>query len=107
MYQNRVSIIGFVGNDAPPSQKIRCRQFVRSRRFEREFPSVSPDALVQTVNRFTRPRKGGVVGDLTVSLENGAGELTEFYGESFFNQHYSLTLLHHARPGGMLRRGPS
>ena len=23
MYQNRVSIIGFVGNDAPPSQKIR------------------------------------------------------------------------------------
>ncbi len=76
----------------PEDQITRCRHFVRSRRFEREFPAVRPEELLQSVNRFTRPRKGGIVGDFTVSLENAAGELTECYGESFFNQHYLLTL---------------
>jgi hypothetical protein len=45
------------------------------------------------VNRFTRPRKGGIVGDFIISLKNAAGEPSEFYGESFFNQHYLLTLV--------------
>jgi hypothetical protein len=76
----------------PEDQITRCRHFVRSRRFEREFPSVNPDELLQTVNRHTRPRKGGIVGDFTLSLKNAGGELSEFYGESFFNQHYLLTL---------------
>jgi hypothetical protein len=76
----------------PEDQVTRCRYFVRSRRFEREFPSVSPDELLQTVNRFTEKRRGGIVGEFTVSLKNAAGELFEFYGESFFNQYYLLTV---------------
>jgi hypothetical protein len=76
----------------PENQITRCRHFVRSRRFECEFPAVRPEDLLQTVNRFTQARKGGIVGDFTVSIENAAGELAEFYGESFFNQHYLLTL---------------
>jgi hypothetical protein len=76
----------------PEDQITRCRHFVRSGRFEREFPSVSPDELLQVVNRFARPRRGGIVGDFTLSLRNAAEELSEFFAESFFNQHYLLTL---------------
>jgi len=76
----------------PGDQITRCRHYVRSRRFEREFPSVGPDELLQMVNKSTRRQRGGIVGDFTLSLKNLAGELFEFYGESFFNQHYLPTL---------------
>jgi len=76
----------------PDDQITRCRHFVRSRRFEREFPTVHGDELLQTVNKFTQRRRGGIVGEFTVALKNAAGELFQFYGESFFNQHYLLTL---------------
>jgi hypothetical protein len=86
----------------PDDQITRCRHFVRSRRFEREFPSVSPDQLLQTVNRHTQRRRGGIVGEFTVSLENVAGELADFYAESFFNQHYLLTLFVQTKRGGAI-----
>jgi hypothetical protein len=76
----------------PADQITRCRHFVRSRRFELEFPAVSPDRLLKVVNESTSPRKWGIAGDFTLSLKNAAGELCEFAAESFFNQHYLMTL---------------
>jgi hypothetical protein len=76
----------------PEDQITRCRHFVRSRRFEREFPAVHADELLQVVNRSTRPRKWGIAGDFRLSLKNAAGEQSEFAAESFFNQHYLMTL---------------
>ena len=60
----------------PQDQITRCRHFVCSRRFEREFPTVRPDELLQTVDKFTRPRKGGIVGEFAVSLGNVTGPTT-------------------------------
>lgn len=76
----------------PADQVTRCRHFVRSRRFEREFPEVSPDKLLQAVNESTAPRKWGIAGEFTLPLKGAAGELREFVAESFFNQHYLMTL---------------
>lgn len=76
----------------PEDQITRCRHFVRSRRFEREFPTVAPDKLLQAVDESTSPRKWGIAGDFIVSLKNAADELCEFGAESFFNQHYLMTL---------------
>ncbi|MGH9433292.1 MAG: hypothetical protein ACRD3T_17310 [Terriglobia bacterium] len=76
----------------PEDQITRCRHFVRSRRFEREFQTVCPDDLLQLVNKSTQPRKWGIAGEFALSLKKASGELSEFAAESFFNQHYLMTL---------------
>jgi hypothetical protein len=78
--------------DKPADQITRCRHFIRSKRFSKEFPDVSPDQLLQYVNKSTRPRKWGIAGEFMVAVQNAVGEPCEFFAESFFNQHYLMTL---------------
>lgn len=83
----------------PEDQITRCRHFVRSARFEHEFPAVSPEKLLQVINGSTSPRKWGIAGEFTVLLKSITGELCEFAAESFFNQHYLMTLFVAQRQG--------
>ncbi len=78
--------------EKPEDQITRCRHFIRSPAFEKEFPKVHPDQLLDPVNRSTRPRKWGIAGDFTFAVENVAGDQCAFFAESFFNQHYLMTL---------------
>jgi len=79
--------------EKPEDQVTRCRHFIRSPRFKKEFPQVCADQLLQLVNRKTRPRKWGIAGEFTTALESVRGESREFLGEAFFSRHYLLTLL--------------
>lgn len=76
----------------PEDQITRCRHFIRSLSFERGFPAVHAEQLLQAVNSSTRQRRFGVAGEFTLALENAAGDSFEFSAESFFNQHDLLTL---------------
>ena len=78
--------------EVPKDQITRCRHFIRSGQFTKEFPSVYPDELLKVVNRSTRPRKWGIAGEFTIEVENARGEKRAFFAESFFNQHYLMTL---------------
>ena len=78
--------------EKPDDQITRCRHFVRSPRFQKEFPQVSADQLLGIVNRKTRPRKWGIAGEFKTPLENARGESREFLAEAFFSRHYMLTL---------------
>jgi hypothetical protein len=76
----------------PEDQITRCRHFIRSGCFERDFPAVHADELLREVNRSTRQRKWGIAGEFALSLINAAGQQSDFAAESFFNQHYLMTL---------------
>jgi hypothetical protein len=78
--------------EKPEDQITRCRHFIQSPRFRKEFPQVSADHLLQLVNRKTRPRKWGIAGEFTTALESNRGESREFFVEAFFSRHYLLTL---------------
>ena len=77
----------------PTDQETRCRHFVPSPRFEQQFGNVTADYLVATIDNNITMRSGGSVGDFEFPLTDDHGQLHEFHGESFFNQHYVLTLL--------------
>jgi hypothetical protein len=79
--------------EKPEDQITCCRHFIRSQTFKREFPSVHSDQLLGSINKFTHPRKWGIAGDFTCAVENIGGDQFEFFAESFFNQHYLMTLL--------------
>ena len=76
----------------PADQITRCRHFICSGRFAKEFPGVHPNQLLEFVNRSTRPRKWGVAGEFTIQVEDACGDQRTFVAEAFFNQHYLMTL---------------
>jgi hypothetical protein len=78
--------------EVPNDQVTGCRHFIRSGQFTKEFPSVHPDQLLEVVNRSTRPKKWGIAGEFTIQVEDARGEKRAFFAESFFNQHYLMTL---------------
>lgn len=77
----------------PMEQETRCRHFGPSPRFEQQFGNVTADYLLGTIDNNITMRSGGPVGDFEFPLTDDNGQLHEFRGESFFNQHYVLTLL--------------
>jgi hypothetical protein len=95
-HSHDVALAGLISTpwwkEKPEDQITRCRHFMCSPAFEREFPRVHPDQLLDPVSRSTQPRKLGVVGDFTFAVENVAGDQCEFYAESFFNNYYLMTL---------------
>ena len=76
----------------PGDQVTRCRHFICSGRFAKEFPGVHPNQLLEFVNRSTRPRKSEGPGEFTIQLEDACGYRRTFHAEAFFNQHYLMTL---------------
>lgn len=82
----------------PDDQKYPCRHFVRSRRFEAGFGNITAQELVDQICDNTTKRRGGPVGDYGLSLLDINGTPHEFRAESFFNQHYLLTLIVYQKP---------
>lgn len=76
----------------PDDQKERCRHYVISHEFRLQFSSVTPKSLLKEVDKNSRRRIGGPVGDFTCGLRDDNGTVHHFRGESFFNRHYILTL---------------
>jgi hypothetical protein len=102
-HRHGVALAGLISTpwwmDKPEDQITRCRHFIRSPEFESQFPKVHPDQLLAPIKKSTFPRKWGVSGDFTFAVENVGGDQCEFFAESFFNQHYLMTLFV-ARPIG-------
>ncbi|UCH94809.1 MAG: hypothetical protein JSV88_31750 [Candidatus Aminicenantes bacterium] len=76
-------------------QKNRCRIFDRSDKFKEQFGNVHPGTLLSKIDENTTRRRGGPIGDFSLSLEDVNGNHHEFRAESFFNSHYVLTLIVH------------
>ena len=81
----------------PDDQIHRCRHFVGSRRFVKQFIGIDSGEVLAAVDENTTKRRGGPVGDFEFVLEDANGESHEFRAESFFNRHYILTLMVHRR----------
>lgn len=77
----------------PSDQEHRWRHFVQSRQFDRVFPGMSADALLQLVDRHAQYRRGGTVAEFTLGLLDVRNERHEFRAWSFNNQYYLLTLI--------------
>ena len=81
----------------PTDQDHRCRHFLGSALFCRQFAGLSQDIVLEKIDENTRQRAGGPVGEFLVFLPDAAGTLHEFGAESFYNRHYILTLLVHRK----------
>lgn len=81
--------------EKPLDQEVRWRHFVPSERFKREFGEINPEDILKKIDDHTRRRSGGIVGSFSFSLRDKNGALHEFHAESFFNQHYLVTLIVH------------
>lgn len=77
----------------PPEQEHRVRRFVGSKLFKQQFSCVTPDWVIGQIDKNTRKRKGGPVGDFGLTIEDVNGDLHQFRAESFYNTHYIITLL--------------
>ncbi len=83
--------------EKPPDQDGRIRHSVPSERFKKEFDNIGHDVILGLIDDHTRRRSGGIVGSFSFGLRNKNGVLHEFQAESFFNQHYLVTLVVHQR----------
>jgi hypothetical protein len=83
--------------EKPGDQEVRCRHFVPSQSFKREFGNIKPDDILTVIDAHTRRRSGGIVGSFSFGLRSKNGILHEFCAESFYNQHYLLTLIVHKK----------
>ncbi len=81
----------------PDDQNHRCRYFIKSSIFEVQFSGITRDLLLETIDANTTMRRGGPVGDFSLSLLDINGDLHEFYAESFFNTHYIMTIMVHSK----------
>jgi hypothetical protein len=95
-HSHDVALAGLISTpwwkEKPDDQITRCRHFIRSPAFEKEFPNVHPDQLLDPVNNSTKPRKWGIAGEFMLAVKTVGGDQREFFAESFFNQHYLMTL---------------
>lgn len=83
--------------EKPEDQKSRCRYFIPSPRFQKKFSSVSEGAILEHIDAYSIPKKGGPVGSGTFQLCDDNGERHEFFGETFFNHYYLQSLIVHQR----------
>jgi hypothetical protein len=86
--------------DTPAGCVSRCRYFIPSHRFTSEFSSVSASVVMNVIDSYTNPKRGGYVGSGAFTLRNDNGETHIFEGESFYNQYDLLTLIVHKRRQG-------
>lgn len=77
----------------PEDQEYRWRHFIPSNKFFNEFINITPDDILTEIDLNTSQKRGGPVGDFGMCLLDNNGNLHEFHAESFFNQHYILTLI--------------
>jgi hypothetical protein len=91
-------------SDSPEGQADRWRHFVRSPQFISRFPGIGADDVRQAIDGHAHYRRGGIVGDFGVALEDANGDDHEFRAEVFYNTHDLLTLLVYRQPlaGGSL-----
>lgn len=82
-------------DETPEDQEHRVRHFIKSGQFEMRFASVSDDLVLNQIDDNTIKRRGGPVGEFEMCFPDINGDLHEFYAESFYNQHYVLTLIVH------------
>lgn len=69
-----------------------CRYFIRSRRFAERFGDIDEIALFATVQSYSGPQRGGVLGGADAIIRDANGERHVFRFETFFNGHEALTL---------------
>jgi len=81
--------------DLPSDQNTRCRHFVPSPSFEEMFSIITLERLRRQVDVHSTRRRGGLVADFTLCLEDDNGTRHEFRAQSFFNTHYLQTLFVH------------
>jgi hypothetical protein len=86
--------------EKPDDQKYRCRHFVKSEAFKTQFAVISEEIMLKDIDNNTKKRKGGPVGKFTVCYPDVNNDLHEFFAESFFNQHYILTLIVYTKKMG-------
>jgi hypothetical protein len=82
-------------DELPSDQENFVRHFVKSMRFEQVFGSVSPEAVLDSINANTSRRRGGPIGDFGLAIEDFKGQKHEFRVQSFYNTHYVLSMLVH------------
>ncbi len=81
--------------DQPSDQNTRCRHFVLSPSFEEKFSKITRERLRKQVDDNSTRRRGGLVADFALCLEDDNGTRHEFRAQSFFNSHYLQTLFVH------------
>jgi len=81
--------------EKPQDQPERCRHFVPSPRFRREFSGVTWPEVLRKIDANTVRRSGGPLGTFVLLLCDDNGDFHQFRAESFFNSYYVLTLVVH------------
>lgn len=79
--------------EKPENQLNRWRHFVKSSKFISQFGNIHPSLVLDQINSNIIERRGGIVGDFSIYLEDINGDMHEFYGESFYNTYDVLTLI--------------
>jgi len=79
----------------PSDQQNRCRHFVPSRSFECMFSQITQEQLRGQIDAHATHRRGGLVADFTLPLQDDNGRKHEFRAQSFFNRYYLQTLFVH------------
>lgn len=74
-----------------PDQKERCRHFVKSEKFEKQFGDLKLESILDEVDKNCAHRRGGPVADFKCSLDDNNGDAHEFHVEAFYNRHDLLT----------------
>lgn len=68
------------------------RYFIRSRRFEERFSTISETEVFRTIVSYCNDRSGGPLGAAEVPLSDDNGRVHVFRFETFFNRYDALTL---------------
>jgi len=74
-----------------PDQTERCRHFVKSKKFVKQFGNIKLESILNEVDRNCTKRRGGPVADFTCSFDDNNGDSHEFHIEAFYTTHDLLT----------------
>jgi hypothetical protein len=75
-----------------------CRYFIRSPAFAFQFSQLTEDDVLEAIQSYCAPRRGGPLGDAEIPIVDDADEAHIFTFETFFNRHDALTLAVYLRP---------
>ena len=77
----------------PEGQQSPCRHFATSPRFLREFGSVDASPIINHIRENVEVRRGGPVGDFSLSIPDRNGDPWSFHVECFYNRYDILALI--------------
>lgn len=86
-----VMLVGTPYWKATSGQTERCRHFVKSEKFEKQFGNLKLENILGEVDKNSRVCQGGPVADFTCSLDDNNGDAHEFHVVAFYNRHDLLT----------------